>query len=132
MRGIFKYGDYGWLGRYRANAILGVLRRELGEDVKLEPIVPLDIFHACYLLNTSLVEQPRRDLVEVTKPVLEDEELRRITVADDLVSRVFAAKYAAELVKRLKRLAGSGDESARQLLNSLSAVSYTHLTLPTN
>ena len=120
MRGIFRYGDYGWLGRYRANAILATVRKALGEDVKLEPIVPLDIFHACYLLNTSLVEQPRRDLVEVTKPVLEDEELRRITVADDLVSRVFAAKYAAELVRKLKRLAEDGDESARQLLNSLS------------
>ena len=78
LEGIFKYGNYGWLGEYRANTILSAIHK-IKPDAQVEPVVPLDIFHACYLLNTRLVETPNPFLKEITEPIVKDEELRKIT-----------------------------------------------------
>ncbi|RLI80448.1 hypothetical protein DRP04_08155 [Archaeoglobales archaeon] len=99
-QGIFKYGNYTWLGEYRARAILSAAKKHgLEEEIK-DLLIPLDIFHSCYLLNMTHRDVPEH-LVRLCSPILEDKELRKVTVADDLISRVFAVKFLLALQEEL-------------------------------
>lgn len=105
MKGIFRFGNYGWLGKYRANSILSITNQKLGvrEPININPLIPLDIFHACYLLNTKYVDNPNQFLKQITQPILKDEELRNMTIADDLLSRVFAVKFLIKFLEELEK-----------------------------
>jgi len=94
--GIFVYGNYGVIGKYRAETIVEAA------NVKAPLIVALELFHAAYLLNTKIREKADAVLKKVVEPILQDEELRDMTVADDIISRVFAVKYLRELFANLK------------------------------
>jgi len=120
--GIFRYGNYGWLGEYRAKSILAIVEKAGFNVSNVEQVLPLDIFHACYLLNTSLIDNPRADLVEIVNPIINDEELRKLTVADDMISRVFAAKFLIELLKRLEQLQGSNGQNGMDLQSLCNAL----------
>jgi len=125
MRGIFRYGNYGWLGEYRARSIISAVKK-LGQVEISDPLIPLDVFHSCYLLNTSHLPGPVH-ITKLCEPILKDKELRRITVADDLISRLFAVKFLLALQKhqqekqRQGQPGGEGQQGIQQLFQQLSA-----------
>ena len=54
VKGIFRYGNYRWLGDYRAKSIISKAKEVKSEiDIEEDSLLPLDIFHSCYLLNTK-------------------------------------------------------------------------------
>jgi len=120
-KGIFVFGNYGWLGEYRAAVIKAALEKHVGREVRVKPLVPLDIFHAAYLFLTDRVENPDPVLAEITKPIVENAELRSYTAGRDLVSRAFAVKFLAEFLKKLEEEAEKrgipGDRSVEQALS---------------
>jgi uncharacterized protein with von Willebrand factor type A (vWA) domain len=133
MKGIFRYGNYGWLGDYRARSIISAVKRQAPQMKIDDPLIPLEIFHSCYLLNTSLSRQDD-PLVRLCEPILKDKELRKMTVAEDLISRVFAVKFLLTLQKLQKRQQGQqgqqgqkgqqgdqGQQEFQQFLQQLSA-----------
>jgi uncharacterized protein with von Willebrand factor type A (vWA) domain len=89
-----------------------------------DPLIPLDLFHSCYLLNTAHEEEPPY-LHKLCELIISDKELRKITVADDLISRVFAVKFLLALKEQLQKRQGEqgqqGQQSLEQLLQQLSA-----------
>lgn len=105
FRNYFKYGRYDWLGQYRFTSIMSAVKKLYPEadSLGLDANIPLDAFHACYLLDTSTVADDHL-LEAVTKPIISDAELRQFTVADDLVSRVFAARFTVEFLRQLRRV----------------------------
>ena len=115
--GVFKYGNYGWLGEYRANEILSAVKKA-GQDLDFDPTLTIDVFHACYLLNTSLTQNPDKTIIQIIQPILSDESLREITVADDLISRVFAAKFLLQLADKLRDIKKRAEENGDQQLAS--------------
>ncbi|MEM4270053.1 MAG: hypothetical protein QW223_08060, partial [Candidatus Caldarchaeum sp.] len=97
FRRIFNFGNYGWLGEYRLTSIVEAAKKVEKDLVIDDSNLPLDIFHSCYLLN---IERNREDRIEpILSPVVSDEELRQLTVMDDMLSRVFAVKYLINLQK---------------------------------
>ena len=126
----FKYGNYGWLGEYRANAIKSLCEQAFKSsgnyqnitiyDIdSLNPQIPLDVFHACYLLNT--IHEAQDELLQrITEPILVDEELRNFTIADDLISRFFSVKYVLAILEELKEQEQQEqDEQKRQAIQQL-------------
>lgn len=97
FRRVFNFGNYGWLGEYRLSSIVEAAKK-VDKDFAIDDSnLPLDIFHSCYLLNT---ERNQEDRIEpILSPVVSDEELRQLTVMDDMLSRVFAVKYLINLRK---------------------------------
>ena len=109
-KGIFKYGNYGWLGRYRANSIISAIKRQY-KDFRCSLIIPLEIFHACYLLNTEQKPNVSHFLTMLVEPILKDSKLRVMTVAEDMLSRIFTIKYLLELKKQInKKLSENGSK----------------------
>ncbi len=125
----FKFGNYGWLGEYRANAIKSLCEQAFKSsdsyqnitihDINsLNPQIPLDVFHSCYLLNT--IHEQDEFLQQITEPILKDEELRNFTIADDLISRFFSVKYVLAILEELKkREQQEQDEKKRQAIQQL-------------
>jgi uncharacterized protein with von Willebrand factor type A (vWA) domain len=124
MKGIFRYGNYGWLGEYRARSIISAVEKQAPEMKIDDPLIPLDLFHSCYLLNTAHEEKPQY-LHKLCEPIVNDKELRKITIADDLISRVFAVKFLLALQEQLQRQREErrkqGQQELQQLLQQLSA-----------
>jgi len=129
----FRFGSYDWLGEYRANAIKSLCHSTLKtspnysyeQQQTLEQLnlqIPLDIFHSCYLLNTTL-DQQDQFLQQLTEPIIQDKELRQLTIADDLVSRFFSVKYVLaileELQKQQQEAQDSGDSDKQQAIQQI-------------
>ena len=123
-KGFFRYGDYGWLGKYRSKSIASKAK-EIKSEIDIEnSLLPLDIFHSCYLLNTKKSEGAKEtpEISEVCQQILADKDLRRITLADDLISRVFSTKFLIELQKQMEQQqqgGGEGQESESEGLSQL-------------
>lgn len=123
-RGIFRFGDYGWLGEYRANYIKKLLEKLVGREPDIDLIVPLEVFHAAYLLLPELVDRPDPLLHEIVRPVLENNSIRSMTVLDDMFSRIFAAKYLEKLLENLERMSkeeSERSEGARKALDMMGS-----------
>ena len=103
--GIFLFGDYSVVGQYRTKFIKK-LASQLSQDKnlieKVHDLVPLEIFHACYLVNTEMVQNANTLLQKIVEPILKDEDLRRVTVMDDMISRILSAKFLVNLLDQLK------------------------------
>lgn len=119
FRRIFNFGNYGWLGEYRLTSIVEAAKKVDKDFAIDDQNLPLDVFHACYLLNLERVQDK---LEPIISPICKDDELRQLTVADDMLSRVFAVKYLVNLRKSQPDLnlnqfiSGNADDS--DFLNS--------------
>jgi len=126
----FKFGNYDWLGEYRTNSIISLCVQanpSLSEQIKqINPQIPLDVFHSCYLLNTT-IQQEDQFLQQITEPILKDQELRKITVADDLISRFFSVKYVLRILEELdkEQKQKSDDSTIQQIVQMLQGYSHS-------
>ena len=112
-KGIFVYGNYDWLGEYRATEILNALKQKYNEEC--DPLFAIDVFHSCYLLNTKMIDDPNEFIKQVAEQIISNDFVRKITVMDDLVSRVFAVEFIHKLLQQLpqqykQQVQGSEDQ----------------------
>jgi uncharacterized protein with von Willebrand factor type A (vWA) domain len=106
VSGIYKFGLYNYLGAYYANSVLQIAEKIARRKIELNPFLALEIFHAYYLLNLDKVHPlPRglEKLVEIVKPIEADKDVRMITVLDDKLSRIAAAKFIVVFEEEIKK-----------------------------
>jgi len=105
--GIYKYGDYSWLGEARLDKVKAAFEKITGEGLPdyLSQLA-IEVFYSLYLLNTELhrrAEHPQlKPYAEVTEPIRGDAQLRASTVMDEFLSAVVAAKILASVYERVK------------------------------
>jgi len=109
--GIYRHGNYDWLGEVRVEKIAEALRARHRELYPEWHQLALEIFHSLYLLNTELSDRVEQDehlkaLAEATKPLREDRELRSLTVLDEFTSIMVAAEILDAIYHRLDRPRG--------------------------
>jgi len=111
--GIYRHGNYDWLGEVRVEKIAEALKVRHGAELHPEwHQLALEIFHSLYLLNTELSGRVEQDeylkaLAEATKPLREDWELRSFTVLDEFTSIMATAEVLNAIYPKLEEHRGA-------------------------
>jgi len=123
LDGVYKHGNYGWLGKIRANEITSTLLNKF--RLRIDKEIALDVFHSHYLLDLSKKRQPSELLDALIKPVEKDRELRYSTVFNELESKAFTVFYIKRVYEMLDDASYDSDggdscDIANNLMNALS------------
>jgi len=98
--GVYKHGNYGWLGKLRANEIESTMMSRFNKRVNKE--LALDVFHAHYLVDLSKRKEPKEPLKSLIEPIERDRNTRITTVFNELQSKLFTVFYIYEVYKKLQ------------------------------